>query len=166
MQMLREDQLTGKTLGEYKIERLLGHGQLSAVYLAHHVSNRHAVIVTVFNYPGDSMLRQQFSTLFAREGATLVRLRHANILPTFDYGEQDGYPYLVTAFIRGASLAQALKQQERFTLKQTVNVLNQLASGLDEALAVRLELCIAESAGNEVGYGVVGGHCFNSRYPR
>jgi serine/threonine protein kinase len=133
MQMLREDQLIGKTLGAYSIERLIGHGQLSAVYLARHTSQEHTVMVTVFNYPPDGTMRKHYSALFAREGAALVRLQHPNILPTYDYGEQDGYPYLVTAYVRGASLTQALKQQQRFTMKQTLDVFRQLASGLDEA---------------------------------
>ncbi len=133
MQMLHEDQLTGKKLGEYQIERLLGHGQLSAVYLARHKSQEQPVMVTVFNYPDDGSLRKQYSALFAREATALVRLQHAHILPTYDYGEQDGHPYLVTAYIRGASLTQTLKQQERFTIKQTLNLLKQVASGLDEA---------------------------------
>lgn len=133
MQMLREDQLTGKTLGDYSIERLLEHGQLSAVYLAHHRTRGQAVMVTVFNYPADGALRKQYSALFAREAAALVKLQHPNILPTCDYGEQDGLPYLVTTYVKGASLAQALKQQERFTVKQTLAVFKQLAAGLDEA---------------------------------
>ena len=133
MQMLREDQLTGKILGDYQIERLLGHGQLSAVYLAHHKTRGQAVMVTVFNYPNDGALRRQYSALFAREAAALVRLQHPHILPTCDYGEQDGHPYLVTAYVKGASLAQALKQEERFSAAQTLAVIKQLASGLDEA---------------------------------
>ena len=133
MQMLREEQLTGKTLGDYSIERLLGHGQLSAVYLAHHKTRGQAVMVTVFNYPADGALRRQYSALFAREAAALVKLQHPHILPTCDYGEQDGQPYLVTSYVKGASLAQALKQQERFTVTQTLAVFKQLAAGLDEA---------------------------------
>lgn len=133
MQMIREDQLTGKTLGEYSLERLLGHGQLSAVYLARHMTRGQVVMVTVFNYPADDALRKQYSVLFRREAAALVRLQHPNILPTCDYGEQDGQPYLVTTYVKGASLAQALKQQERFTVIQTLAVFKQLAAGLDEA---------------------------------
>ncbi|MGH2495056.1 MAG: protein kinase domain-containing protein [Ktedonobacteraceae bacterium] len=133
MQMLREDQLTGKMLGAYQIERLIGHGQLSAVYIARHRSQGHAVMVTVFNYPPDGALRKQYAALFARESAALVGLQHPHILPTYDYGEQDGFPYLVTAYVKGASLTQALKQQQRFTVQQTLNILKQLASGLDEA---------------------------------
>ena len=133
MQMLREEQLTGKLLGDYQLERLLGHGQLSAVYLAHHRTRGQAVMVTVFNYPADSALRRQYSALFAREAAALVKLQHPHILPTCDYGEQDGQPYLVTTYVKGASLAQALKQQERFTVEQTLAVFKQLTSGMDEA---------------------------------
>lgn len=133
MQMLREDQLTGKMLGDYQIERLLGHGQLSAVYLARHGTQGQAVMVTVFNYPDNSALRRQYSAIFAREASALVRLQHPHILPTCDYGEQGGYPYLVTTYVKGASLAQALKQQERFTVRQTFEVFKQLAAGLDEA---------------------------------
>ncbi len=133
MQMLQEDQLTGKTLGEYQIERLLGHGQLSAVYLARHKSQERPVMVTVFNYPDDGPLRKQYSALFAREATALIRLQHTHILPTYDYGEQDRHPYLVTAYVRGASLTQALKQQGHFTVNQTLNLLKQVASGLDEA---------------------------------
>ncbi|HEU0001868.1 MAG TPA: protein kinase [Ktedonobacteraceae bacterium] len=133
MQMLHEDQLTGKILGAYQIERLIGHGQLSAVYLARHQSQGHTVMVTVFNYPSDGALRSQYAALFARESAALVGLQHPHILPTYDYGEQDGFPYLVTAYVKGASLTQALKQQQRFTVQQTLNVFKQLASGLDEA---------------------------------
>src|SRR5581483_10099066 len=122
MQMLHEDQLTGKILGAYEIERLIGHGQLSAVYLARHRSQGHTVMVTVFNYPSDRALRSQYAALCARESAALVGLQHPHILPTYDYGEQDGFPYLVTAYVKGASLTQALKQQQRFTTQQTLKV--------------------------------------------
>lgn len=90
-------------------------------------------MVTVFNYPDDGTVRKQYSALFAREATALVRLNHAHILPTYDYGEQDGHPYLVTAYVRGTSLTQALKQQGRFTVNQALNLLKQIASGLDEA---------------------------------
>ena len=47
--------------------------------------------------------------------------------------EQSDYLYLVTAFVKGASLGQVLKQQGRFTPDQTLDVLKQLAAGLDDA---------------------------------
>src|SRR2546421_2586514 len=133
MQMLSVDQLVGRTLGEYQIERLLGHGQLSAVYMAQHQSQGRTVMVTTFNFPDSMVVRERFAERFAQEGAALVGLKHTNILSTYDFGEQAGFPYLVTAFVKGASLSQVLKQQTRLTPRQTLDILKQLAAGLDYA---------------------------------
>lgn len=135
MQSVSEEQLVGRTLGEYRIERLLGHGQLSAVYLAQHAAKGRAVMITTFKFPEGITppVRAAFSKQFAREGAALVALKHSNMLPTYDFGEQEGRPYLVTAFVRGASLFQAQKQQGRFTPGQTYDVLKQLSAGLEYA---------------------------------
>src|SRR6266852_592370 len=135
MQTLSVDQLVGMTLGEYRIERLLGHGQLGAAYIAEQLSQGRTVMITMFNFPEGSSAqeRDQLSSRFAQERAALVGLAHPNILPIYDLGEQFGYLYLVTAFVKGVSLGQVLKQQMRFTPKQTLDVLKQLASGLDYA---------------------------------
>jgi serine/threonine protein kinase len=135
MQMLSVDRLVGRTLGEYQIERLLGHGQLGAAYIARQPSQDRPVMITMFNFAEAPAAREydQLTTHFAQERATLVRLTHPNILPIYDFREQSGCLYLVTAFVKGASLGQVLKQQGRFTPDQTLDVLKQLAAGLDYA---------------------------------
>ena len=131
--MVSVEQLVGRTLGEYQVERLLGHGQLSAVYMAQQKSQGRTVMVTTFNFPDSIAVRARFAERFAQEGAALVRLKHPNILPTYDFGVQSDFPYLVTAFVKGASLSQVLKQQTRLTPRQTLDILKQLAAGLDYA---------------------------------
>jgi len=135
VQTLRVDQFVGRTLGEYQIERLLGHGQLGAAYLAQQPSQGRTVMITMFNFPEGMSAQEgyQCASHFAQERATLVRLTHPHILPVYDFGEQSGYLYLVTAFVKGASLGQVLQQQGRFTPHQTLDVLKQLAAGLDYA---------------------------------
>ncbi len=135
MQIEQIDQLVGRRLGNYLVERLLGQGQLSAVYLARHSRLGDVVLLTVFLLPQSisTQERKQLISRFIHEGATLVRLQHPHILPTYDFGEQDEYPYLVTAFARGASMAQLLKQQGRLTPEQALPILKQLADGLDYA---------------------------------
>jgi len=135
MQLSGVDQLENRTLGEYQIKRLLGHGQLGAAYLARQLSQDRTVMITTFNLP-DGISAQEHDQLivrFAQEGAALARLTHPNILPIYDFCEQPGYLCLVTAFVKGASLGQVLKQQGRFTPQQTLDVLKQIASGLDYA---------------------------------
>ncbi len=135
MQQSGVGQLVGRTLGEYRIERLLGHGQLGAAYLGRQLSRGRTVMITTFNFPEgiSAQERDHFTVRFAQEGAALVRLTHPNILPIYDFGEQPGYLCQVTAFVKGASLGQVLKQQGRFTPQQALDVLKQVASGLDYA---------------------------------
>jgi serine/threonine protein kinase len=133
LQTLNADQLVGKTLGEYRIERLLGHAQLGAAYMARQLSHGRAAMVSTFNFPEGLSTgeRNQLTSRLARERTILTRLTHPHILPIYDFGEQAGSLYLVTAFVKGASLNQVLKQQKCFTLEQTLDLLKQLADALD-----------------------------------
>ena len=135
MQTFSAGQLVGRTPGEYQIERLLAQGRLGAAYMAQQHSQGRTVIMTVFNFPEDmsAQERERFTTHVAQERAMLVRLTHPTILPMYDCGEYAGALYLVTAFAKGASLAQVLKHQGRFSPHQTLGVLKQVAAGLDYA---------------------------------
>ncbi|HXR64593.1 MAG TPA: serine/threonine-protein kinase, partial [Ktedonobacteraceae bacterium] len=129
------EQLISRTLGNYRIERLLGQSQLGAAYLAVEPERGIRAMVTTFQFPPEQTLqeREQFGARFASEGATLTGLAHANILPIYAFGVQPDYLYLITAFVKEASLGQTLKQNTRFTPQQTLHVLRQLAAGLDYA---------------------------------
>ena len=135
MQVLSVDQLVGKTFGEYKIERLLGDGKSSAVYLGRQQTHDNAVLITTFILPDtfSAQERERFMARFEQEGSALVKLRHPHILPTYAVSEQLGYPYLATSFVQASSLAHILKCQSRFVPQQTVGLLQQIAAGLDYA---------------------------------
>ncbi len=135
MQTASIDQLVGKTLGDYEVERLLGRGKLSAVYMAQQRSQNHAVMITTFILPESlsAQARERFNTRFYQVGASIVRLNHPRVLPIYNFGVQFGFPYLVTSFVKGGSLAQVLKQQPRFTPERTLDMLKQIAAALDYA---------------------------------
>jgi serine/threonine protein kinase len=135
MQTVSVDQLVGKTLGDYKVERLLGRGKLSTVYLAQQRSQNRTAMITTFTIPESlsAQARERFTTRFTQVGSALVKLNHPHILPIYDCGVQFGSPYLVTSFVKGGSLAQVLKQQPRFTPEQALEMLKQMAAGLDYA---------------------------------
>ena len=127
------DQLVGKTLGQYDIEQLLGYGNLNAVYAARQQPQSRAVMLTTFLMPEtfSEEARDRFTTRFAQQASLLVRLNHPHVLPIADFGEQVGYPYLVTPFVVGASLANVLKQEQRCTPERVLPLLKQIAEGLD-----------------------------------
>ena len=135
MQTVSVDQLVGNTLGDYQVERLLGRGKLSAVYMAQQRSLNRTVMVTTFILPASlsAEARERFNMRFLKEGAPLVRLNHPHILPVYDFGVQFGLPYLVTSFVKTGSLAQVLKQQQRFTPERALDMMKQIAAGLDYA---------------------------------
>jgi serine/threonine protein kinase/Rieske Fe-S protein len=127
------DQLVGKTLGQYDIEQLLGYGNLNAVYAARQQPQNRVVMLTTFLMPEtfSDEARDRFTTRFAQEASLLVRLNHPHVFPIVDIGEQVGYPYLVTPFVAGASLANVLKQEQRCTPERILPLLKQIAEGLD-----------------------------------
>lgn len=135
MQTVSVDQLVGNTLGDYRVERLLGRGKLSAVYMAKPRSLNRTVMVTTFILPTtlSAEARERFNMRFLKEGAPLVRLNHPHILPVYDFGVHFGLPYLVTSFVKTGSLAQVLKQQQRFTPERALDMVKQIAAGLDHA---------------------------------
>ncbi len=135
MQTVSVDQLEGQTLGDYTVERLLGRGKLSTVYLAQQRSQNRSAMITTFNIPESlsATARERFTARFTKVGSALVNLNHPHILPIYDCGVYFGSPYLVTSFVKGGSLAQVLKQQQRFTPEQVLDMLKQMAAGLDYA---------------------------------
>ena len=135
MQSISVDQLVGMKLGDYQIERLLGRGKMSAVYMAQQRSMGRIVMVTTFTIPEtlSKSANERFTARFTQVGLSLVKLNHPHILPIYDCGVQYGAPYLVTSFVKGGSLAQILKQQPRFSPEQVLDLLQQISGGLDFA---------------------------------
>lgn len=135
MQTVLVDQLVGQTIGAYRVERLLAHGKLSAVYLAQQPSAREPVALTTFIIPEQFSrgARERFLARFRQDASILVALRHRHLLPVYAYGEQYGYPYLVTPYMMHGSLADVLKQRGRCTPAYALHVLEQIAASIDYA---------------------------------
>ena len=90
-----------KTLGPYRILRLLGRGGMGAVYLAARADDEYERIVAV------KVLRQDLASeaslaRFAVERQTLARLEHPNIARLYETGvTEGGRPFLVMEFVDG-----------------------------------------------------------------
>jgi serine/threonine-protein kinase len=73
-------------------------------------------------------LRQRF-LLEARSGV----LNHPNIVTVYDFGEQDGNPYIVMEFVKGDSLENLLRGGRTFTLIEKLEIVRQVCLGLGYA---------------------------------
>ncbi len=129
--------LTGRTLGTCVLENLVGQGGMGAVYLARQTrpSRRVAVKVLLPNTAMSSDVYEAFLARFRREADVVAKLEHINIMPIYEYGEQDNLAYLVMPYLTGGSLRDVLQKQGALSLEQTATYLDQAASALDYAHA-------------------------------
>src|SRR5947208_13662745 len=108
---------------------------MGSVYLAQQArSMRHvAVKVLLPNAMMNSEVYKAFLARFQREANLIAQLEHINIMPIYEYGEQDGLAYLVMPHIPGGSLRDVLARNRALTLPEASNFINQAASALDYA---------------------------------
>jgi len=133
--MARGQHLIGKTVGSCLLERLLGYGGSSAVFLAHDCQSEQKVAVKVF-LPRESLSRRMekdFYRRFLHEAEAASKLDHPNILPIYAYGEEDGLPYIVMPFMEGGTLLDYMSERGSLSLHEAQWYLEQLTSALDYA---------------------------------
>ncbi len=123
--------LVGRTLGQYEIVAELGHGGMANVYRAIQPSIGREVAIKVL--PGHFLQDRTFLERFNREVRVIAKLQHPRILPVYDYGEAEGLPYIVMAYMPGGTLAERIKKSGPLPLGDISRLLAQIAEGLDYA---------------------------------
>jgi serine/threonine protein kinase len=135
--------LEGLQLGRYRLASLLGSGGMGEVYTAEDTHIHRQVALKVIRadaaaYP-DAEAAKDLERLFQREVKAIASLDHPNILPLFDYGEEqihnNIYIYMVMPLRRDGSLAQWLKQHATLTLppQAAMHFIQQAAAALQYA---------------------------------
>src|SRR3974390_1820763 len=107
----------GRVLGDrYRLVTPLGTGASSHVSLAEAVGLHRRVAIKVLHpaLAGD----RAFLKRFQAEAQAVAALNHPNILQVYDWGEQDGVPYLVLEFLAGRCLRQVYDTGSLLTPQQ------------------------------------------------
>jgi len=92
---------------KYRIERLLAHGGMGAVYLGTHTKLRKRVAIKLLN---PQLSTPPMIERFHREAITASQIGHEGIAQCTDLGQSlDGEPFLVMEYLEGESLAARLK---------------------------------------------------------
>ncbi|MBN1121323.1 MAG: serine/threonine protein kinase [Anaerolineae bacterium] len=128
--------LTGRSIGKYKLEEQIGRGGMANVYKAYQPNlDRHVAIKIMHTYLSD---KSGFITRFRREAKSIAALRHPNIVQVFDFDIEDEYYYMVMEYIKGGrtlkGLLKRLKdRRKRLPLPNTLDIITKLADALDYA---------------------------------
>src|SRR5262249_21717479 len=125
--------VTPAKIGRYTIEAELGRGGMATVYRAFDPSFRREVAVKVI--PSEYLHEPGFRARFEREAQTIATLEHPAIVPVYDYGEDDGQPYLVMRLMTGGSLSDRISHGP-LSLPEAVDIIAHIAPGLDRAHAL------------------------------
>ena len=117
-------------IGRYEIRAAIGRGSMGTVFRAYDPFVRREVAVKML--PVELVQNTEMRLRFEREAQMLAQIEHPAIVPIYDFGEQDGQPYIVMRYMGGKSLAEHIDKNP-IPVGEVVRIIDCLATGLDKA---------------------------------
>ena len=120
----RADQ-SSLSIGKYTIQRCLGRGGQSIVFLANDPDLRREVVIKLHFSAGSPDIQDRLLT----EARHLADVRHPNVVQCYGVDRYDGIPYIVMEFIQGHSL-QTVLEEGPVSLNTALQIVADMAAGL------------------------------------
>ncbi len=119
-------------MGRFEIIRELGRGAQSVVYLARdpHLQRQVAIKTLHFSQPDPQKNHQLLA-----EARLVSQLRHPNIVPIFEAGEEQGDLYLVFQYVPGKNLAEYLQLNGGLTPARAIAIMQPILDAIAHAHA-------------------------------
>lgn len=127
--------LTGKQLGDFQLQGLLGAGGMAEVYRGFDVKLKRAVAVKVL--PASLASDPNYVQRFRTEAQRVAALNHPHIVPVYHFGEEGPLLYHVMPLFN-ESLRDRLEREGMLSPKDAVRLIVQIASALSVAHAAGL----------------------------
>lgn len=119
--------LTAALADRYRLERELGGGGMSRVWVATETALDRQVVVKVI---ASDLTEGLSAERFAREVRLAARLQQANIVPVLNAGTAAGLPYYTMPFVTGESLRARLAGGAPLGVAECVSILRDVARAL------------------------------------
>ena len=129
----------GDVFEKYKVESLLGHGGMGAVYKV-----RHTLLDTFFAikvlFPEIAGQNKKFISRFLREARLAGRIHQQNLIAVYDAGKNSktGLYYLVMEYISGGTLRERLNREYRLTRSDAIRIATGVAQALEKAFEYKM----------------------------
>jgi WD40 repeat protein/serine/threonine protein kinase len=114
-------------IGRFEVREEVGEGGFGIVYRAFDPHLQRDVAVKVA-HPGTLTTPERVER-FLGDARAAARLRHPHIVPVFDAGQDGDRLFIASAFIKGRTLASALKKGQ-LDLRRSVEIVRALAEAL------------------------------------
>ena len=123
--------LTGLTLGDFQVERLLGRGGMGEVYLATQVSLNRPVALKVLR--PDFLTRPAYLDRFESEAMAVAKLNHPNIVHVYAMGRIDQVHYIAMEYVEGTNLRDYIRKKGTVELPLALSIMKQTAQAIGAA---------------------------------
>ena len=114
---------------KYRMLQVISRGGMGVVYKAHWIEKDLPVAIKVLLFP-DALpggARQRFW----RAAQAAIKVRHANVVTTYDVDCQDcQYPYLVMEYLEGSDLQTKIKEDGPYPLPDGIEIAKGIGQGL------------------------------------
>lgn len=121
---------SGSTIAGYRIERVLGAGQMGTVFLARSPDLPRYESLKVLNKQLSD--DADFQARFLREADVVAQLNHPNIVTVYRRGRNDGHLWIAMEYVPGTDADTALTNGQ-MTPVRAVHVIEEIAKALDYA---------------------------------
>ncbi len=123
--------LTGRTLGDFQVERLLTRGGMGEVYMATQISLNRAVALKVLR--PDYLTKGAYLSRFHAEATAIARLNHPNIVHVYAIGNIDQAHYIAMEYVEGTNLRDYIRKKGALDLPLALSIMKQTAQAIGAA---------------------------------
>lgn len=120
-------------LGRYEIVSELGQGAMGVVYKATDPLIDRVVAIKTINLGLALEEKEEYEGRFYQEAKAAGRLSHPNIVTIYDVGKSGDVAYIAMEFLQGRELRDILNDGQVMSVEQVLDVVIQVALGLDYA---------------------------------
>jgi serine/threonine-protein kinase len=131
-----ERDLTGMTLGDFRIERILGNGGMGEVYLARQLSLDRPVALKVLR--PDLLANPTYLARFEKEALSAAKLNDPNIVHVYNLGGFDKLKYIAMEYVPGTNLREYMTKKGIPELALALSIMRQAGQGIKAAGEVGL----------------------------
>ena len=119
----------GQRVSNYNLVRLIGYGGFADVYLGEHIYLKTQAAVKILHIRTADADQSDI----LNEARTIAQLEHPHIVRMFEYGVEDGYPFLIMSYATKGSLRNLYPKGARLPIELVISYTQQIASALDFA---------------------------------
>jgi eukaryotic-like serine/threonine-protein kinase len=128
--------LTGVTLGDFQIEKLLGRGGMGEVYLATQLSLNRPIALKVLR--PDLVCNPTYLSRFRTEATAVAKLNHANIVHVYVVGCIDQVHFIAMEYVQGTNLRDYILKKGALDLSLAFSIMRQTGQAIGAAGEVGL----------------------------